>query len=126
MLAFSAREGTQTTRRRDVWLVAVEELPPMKVPRKTQVSIVGHGDAAAREATLYANGLTCGALEPLLAKHLRALAPGQILEVQSDRKEAADGIHAWARLTGNTLVDVAAGVGARQARYFVRKKMPQR
>ena len=98
----------------------------MKVPQKTQVSIPGQGDLPASDATLKANGLTCGILEPLLARHLRALAPGQILEVQSDTKEAADGIRAWARLTGNTLVNVEVEAGSRRGRYFVRKKTAQR
>lgn len=97
----------------------------MKVPRNTQVSVFGYGDAPARDATLNVDGLTCGVLEPLLAKYLRALAPGQILEIQSDSKEAADGIRAWTRLSGNTLVNVEAEAGSRRARYFVRKKTPQ-
>jgi TusA-related sulfurtransferase len=72
-------------------------------------------------ATLDAEGLTCGTLEPLLARHLRALAPGQVLEVTSDREEAADGIRAWVWLSGNTLVAVEKDQASRYARYFVRK-----
>ena len=63
--------------------------------------------------------------KPLIAKHLRALAPGDVLEIRSDREEAADGISAWVRLTGNTLVTVERDQASRHARYFVRKKTPQ-
>jgi TusA-related sulfurtransferase len=72
-------------------------------------------------ATLDAEGLTCGVLEPLLAKQLRALAPGEVLEVRSDREEAADGIRAWVWLSGHTLVAVEKEDASRSARYFVRK-----
>jgi len=100
----------------------MEETAPMKVPRKAPLSVLGQVDAPASDATLYANGLTCGILEPLLARQLRALAPGQILEVQADSEEAADGMRAWTRLTGNTLVNVEAEAGSRQVSYFVRMK----
>src|SRR5947207_1431655 len=44
----------------------------------------------ASAATLDAYGLTCGALEPLIARRLRELAPGDVLEIRSDQEEAAD------------------------------------
>jgi TusA-related sulfurtransferase len=72
-------------------------------------------------ATLEAYGLTCGSLEPLIAQRLRALAPGEILEVRSDMPEARDGIAAWIWLTGHTLIAVEDENPPR-ARYFVQKK----
>jgi TusA-related sulfurtransferase len=71
--------------------------------------------------TLEAYGMSCGSLEPLIAKHLRALAPGDILEVRSDMPEARDGIAAWVWLTGHTLVAVEDEDPPR-ARYFLKKK----
>jgi TusA-related sulfurtransferase len=70
--------------------------------------------------TLDAHGLTCGRLEPMLAQRLRALAPGELLEVLSDRSEARDGIAAWVWLTGHSLVEVKNGEPPR-AKYYVRK-----
>lgn len=75
-------------------------------------------------ATLDAYGLTCGSLEPLIAQHLRALAPGDVLEVRSDMEEAAEGIGAWVSLTGHALVAIQKEEPAPRARYFVRKKTP--
>ena len=71
--------------------------------------------------TLEAYGATCGSLEPLIAKHLRALGPGDILEVRSDMPEAADGIASWVRLSGHALVAVD-DEAPRGARYYVKKK----
>ena len=76
-------------------------------------------------ATLNACGLTCGTLEALIASRLRALAPGEVLEIRSDSQEAADGVGAWVRLSGNALVTVEEDWSSRCARYFVRKKTPQ-
>ena len=97
----------------------------MSAPRNVQDSIPDQRQAPAAATTLDADGLTCGSLEPLIAQHLRALAPGEVLEVQSDREEAADGIRAWVRLTGHTLVTVEKDPSSRRVRYFVRKKTPQ-
>jgi TusA-related sulfurtransferase len=76
-------------------------------------------------ATVDASGLTCGGLEPLIARHLRAVAPGEIVEIRSDRAEAADGIRAWVRLAGHTLVTVENDDASPQTRYFVRRKTSQ-
>jgi TusA-related sulfurtransferase len=71
--------------------------------------------------TLEAYGVTCGTLEPLIAQRLRALAPGDILEIRSDMPEARDGIASWVWLTGHALVAVADDEPPR-ARYYVKKK----
>jgi TusA-related sulfurtransferase len=68
-------------------------------------------------------GLTCGGLEPLIAQRMRALAPGEVLEIRSDRPEAAEGIRAWVALTGHTLVTVEPDPDSHRTSYFVRKKM---
>jgi TusA-related sulfurtransferase len=71
--------------------------------------------------TLEAYGVTCGTLEPLIAQRLRALAPGDILEIRSDMPEARDGIASWVWLTGHALVAVEDDEPPR-ARYYVKKK----
>ena len=91
------------------------EEPPMPGPGEASISI----------ATIHAEGLTCGVLEPLIAKSRRALAPGQVLEITSDRKEAAGGIRSWLGLTGNTLVKVEEDAESGYAKYFVQKNTRQ-
>lgn len=76
----------------------------------------------APAAVIDAYGLTCGGLEPLIARHLRTLAPGEVLEIRSDQPEAADGIGAWVWLTGHSLIAVARDDPPPRARYYVRKK----
>jgi TusA-related sulfurtransferase len=71
--------------------------------------------------TLEAYGVTCGTLEPLIAQRLRALAPGDVLEIRSDMPEARDGIASWVWLTGHALVAVEDDEPPR-ARYYVKKK----
>jgi TusA-related sulfurtransferase len=71
---------------------------------------------------LEADGLTCGMLEPAIAAHLRRLAPGEVLEIRSDRTEAAAGIAAFVSLTGHTLVASEQDQRQPGRRYFVRKK----
>jgi TusA-related sulfurtransferase len=80
--------------------------------------------APAAHAAIDASGLSCGQLEPLIAHTLRAMAPGQVLEIRADRPEARDGIGAWVWLTGHTLVGVVEDK-APHNRYFVRKNSKQ-
>jgi TusA-related sulfurtransferase len=96
----------------------------MRVPRNVQESSPERSTPSAAAETLEAYGLTCGSLEPLIAQRLRALAPGDVLEVRSDMAEAADGIGAWVWLTGHTLVAIEKDEPAPRARYYVRKKTP--
>jgi TusA-related sulfurtransferase len=97
----------------------------MSVPRNAQEATPERPARPVAAATLDACGLTCGSLEPLIAQQLRALAPGDVLEVRSDMAEAADGIGAWVWLTGHTLVAIESDEPAPRARYYVRKKTAQ-
>ena len=98
----------------------------MSASRKIQDSRLELGQPSAASATIDACKLTCGTLEPLIAKHLRALAPGEVIEIRSDRDEAAESIRAWVGLTGNTLITVEMDQASRHTSYFVRKKTAQR
>ena len=97
----------------------------MSAPRSVHDSTPEPSRPPVPAATLEAYGLTCGSLEPLIAQHLRPLAPGDVLEVQSDMEEAAEGIGAWAWLTGHALVAIQKDEPSPRARYYVRKKTPQ-
>lgn len=82
---------------------------------------VGDGSTPRPSDMLEAYGLTCGRLEPLIAQRLRALQPGDVLEVRSDQPEAEDGIASWVWLSGHSLVAVERDTPPR-ARYYVKKK----
>jgi TusA-related sulfurtransferase len=110
---------------KSISLVAMKEAAPMSVPHDIHDATPEHRQTSAPAAMLTVYGLTCGSLEPLIAQHLRALAPGEVLEIRSDREEAADSIRAWVRLTGHTLVTVEKDPLSPRARYFVRKKTLQ-
>jgi TusA-related sulfurtransferase len=97
----------------------------MSAPESIENSAPESSHPPVPAATLDAYGRTCGSLEPLIAQHLRTLAPGEVLEVRSDMAEAADGIRAWVWLAGHTLVAVRKDEPEPRARYYVRKKTPQ-
>jgi len=48
--------------------------------------------------------MACIDLTPLIAKAMRDLQPGEVLEVHTDDPAARVGVPAWCRLTGNSLV----------------------
>lgn len=56
------------------------------------------------DVILDAGSTGCGELSLLIFKAMRALAPGQILEVRAYDLAAAVDIPAWCRSTGNSLV----------------------
>jgi TusA-related sulfurtransferase len=55
-------------------------------------------------STLNAPGMACIDLTPLIAKAMRDLQPGEVLEVHTDDPAARVGVPAWCRLTANRLV----------------------
>lgn len=94
----------------------------MSLSRDEQDPIPEHLAITAADFTLDADGLTCGGLEPLIAQQIRRLAPGEVLEIQSDRAEASDGIRAWVALTGHTLLGIRTDPSSHRTSYFIRKK----
>ena len=96
----------------------------MSAPHSDQQATPAGSAPPIPAATLDAYGLSCGSLEPLIAQRLRALAPGEVLEIRSDMEEAAEGIRAWVWLAGHALVATQKDEPAPRARYYVRKKTP--
>lgn len=73
------------------------------------------------DALLEAAGETCATLTPLIRARLAALESGSVLEVRCDDPAAREGVPAWSRLTGNTLV-ASVAEDAERTRFFLRKK----
>lgn len=57
--------------------------------------------------TLDAPGMACIDLTPLIAKTMKDLQPGEVIEVLTDDPAARVGVPAWCRLTGNPLVQTS-------------------
>jgi tRNA 2-thiouridine synthesizing protein A len=72
------------------------------------------------DARLDAIGKSCATLTPDIRAAVRQLEPGQVLEILADDPTAEDGLRAWARLTGNELVDVATRPDA-TGYFYVRR-----
>jgi arsenite methyltransferase len=73
------------------------------------------------DAMLDAHGQTCGAIEPMIKRQMRALESGQVLEVRVDDPAARLGVPAWSRLTGHTLLATVED-DERRTRFFLRKR----
>ena len=51
--------------------------------------------------------MACIDLTPLIAKTMKDLQPGEVLEVHTDDPAARVGVPAWCRLTGNRLAQTS-------------------
>ncbi len=71
--------------------------------------------------TLDGSGETCATLTPVIAGRMRALSPGEGLEVISDDSTAPEALASWSRLTGNSLVEVHDEGNGRR-RFLLRRK----
>lgn len=71
------------------------------------------------DARLVAYGDSCATLTPRIRSTIRALEPGQVLEVLSDDPGAEEGLRSWSRLTGHALV--AATPGDTGTRFYLRR-----
>ena len=72
--------------------------------------------------TLDAPGMACIDLTPLIAKTMRDLQPGEVLEVHTDDPAARVGVPAWCRLTGNRLVHAHADRPPRSTFHIAKKE----
>lgn len=78
----------------------------------------------AHAARLDAGPTACGELIALVAQQVRALEPGQDLEVVGYDPGAWEDIPAWCRMTGHRLLDRARG-DDEPARFTIRKRDPR-
>jgi tRNA 2-thiouridine synthesizing protein A len=74
------------------------------------------------QRTLDAPGMACVDLTPLIAKTMRDLQPGEVLEVHTDDPAARVGVPAWCRLTGNPLVHAHGDQRTRRTTFHIAKK----
>jgi tRNA 2-thiouridine synthesizing protein A len=70
---------------------------------------------------LKATGLACINLTPEIKKALSDMQSKEVLEVFSDDPASREGIPAWCRLTGHTLLN-ATEISPEETSYFIQKK----
>jgi tRNA 2-thiouridine synthesizing protein A len=70
---------------------------------------------------LDAHGTACAVLTPLIYRNMRELESGELLEVHTDDAAAREGVPAWTRMTGNTLVE-AHPIDETHTTFIIRKK----
>lgn len=70
---------------------------------------------------LHAAGLACINLTPAIKNALREMQSGEVLEVISDDTSSREGIPAWCRLTGHTLLETNH-ISPRETAFLIRKK----
>lgn len=85
-------------------------------------STVGPGGPVAiqADAVLDAGEEGCATLSGTLRRHIRALAPGQVLELRSTEPSAHTDVPAWCRLTGHALLAVEER--GEVTVFFIRRK----
>jgi len=66
--------------------------------------------------------MACVDLTPLIAKTMRDLQPGEVLEVHTDDPAARVGVPAWCRLTGNRLVHAHGHRRTRRTTFHIAKR----
>lgn len=73
-----------------------------------------------KDATLDAKGLMCPMPIVQLAKKIKELGPGQVLELLADDIGSKDDVPAWTNRTGNELLAMEEEGGV--FRFYIRKK----
>ena len=73
-----------------------------------------------KDATLDAKGLMCPMPIVQLAKKIKELSPGQVLELLADDIGSKDDVPAWTSRTGNELLAMEEEGGV--FRFYIRKK----
>jgi tRNA 2-thiouridine synthesizing protein A len=75
--------------------------------------------AIAADGRLDAGETKCGELLIMIFRAVKAMQPGQVLEVTAYSAGSISDIPAWCRLTGNPLLAVRPG---EPAHFFIRKQ----
>lgn len=70
---------------------------------------------------LKATGLACITLTPEIKKAMSTMQSNEVLEVFSDDPASREGIPAWCRLTGHTLLETKE-ISHEETSFFIKKK----
>lgn len=70
---------------------------------------------------LKATGLACITLTPEIKKAMSTMQSNEVLEVFSDDPASREGIPAWCRLTGHTLLEIKE-ISQEETSFFIKKK----
>jgi tRNA 2-thiouridine synthesizing protein A len=70
---------------------------------------------------LVASGLACLNLTPDIKKAISPMQPNHILKVMNDDPASREGVPAWCRLTGNTLLAVEE-LNEKETLFYIKKK----
>jgi tRNA 2-thiouridine synthesizing protein A len=73
------------------------------------------------DKNLKATGLACITLTPEIKKALSDMQPQEVLEVFSDDPASREGIPAWCRITGNSLLETKE-LSSEETAYYIQKK----
>jgi len=73
------------------------------------------------DKNLKATGLACINLTPAIKKVMTEMQSGEVLEVFSDDSASREGIPAWCRLTGHSLLDTKE-ITTEETAFFIQKK----
>ena len=90
------------------------------VAMKPAVQIIPSSDDVQFAATFDAIGKHCVELLVTMARQLRTLPRGQVLQVLSDDPAAREDLTVWCRMTGNQLVNVVKNKG--YTNFFIRRE----
>lgn len=72
------------------------------------------------DKTLKATGQACTNLTPIIKEALAGLRQGEVLEVYNDDPASREGVPAWCRLTGNTLLKTDE-IDNEQTNFYIQK-----
>ncbi|GEM_PF-976898 len=84
-------------------------------------SVIEHTDLPVPDTVLEGWGDACATLTPRIATSLKSLRSGQVLEVRTDDPAAREGVAAWCRLTGHTLL-LSHEEDEQRTRFWLRRR----
>jgi TusA-related sulfurtransferase len=70
---------------------------------------------------LEATGQACISLTPMIKDAIGSMQAGEVLKVYNDDAASREGVPAWCRLTGNTLLETEE-IDETQTHFYIQKK----
>lgn len=70
---------------------------------------------------LIASGMACVNLTPTIKQAMAAMQGGEVLEVYSDDPASKEGVPAWCRLTGHSLLETKE-ISPTETLFYIKKK----